>query len=554
MSGITKPPVIADDAFAAKMRRLIFGRIAAIFLLLLASWWWTDGYAHISIDGFPGRLPLLFVVSIALTCVYYVLLRIDRDYVKQIRVQFLIDTILITWLVWETGDLTSPYVALYLILICIVGFFLGKIDTLLISAASAVSFTALSVLTSQALIYSFYGEVAPSQIVQIIAFDNIAILTVGLLAARLAERKGLSEELRHTEESFADLNILHERILESIRSGLITTDLEGRIYAFNRAAEEISGLRANDMIGQKVFSLFGNEIRGPVDNCLAAVGRDDYSPNVFEANFRETPPDVTVACSVSPLVGKSGAVTGLIVSFHDITQLRALQEDLQRADRLAAVGRMAAGLAHEIRNPLGSMSSALQFLQERVPPETQEASLMNVVLRESDRLNSIITNFLAYARPATNGFSKEKHVPVDIGLAMQDCLALLRHSPEVKDTHVLTFDPPDDPVKINANETQIKQVFWNLLQNSIQATPGGGTLAVAVKENGEKNACITIDDNGGGMSDESLEHLFEPFSRGSRGTGLGLSIVHNIVRDHGGRIDVQSKPGEGTCITIELPR
>ena len=137
---------------------------------------------------------------------------------------------------------------------------------------------------------------------------------------------------------------------------------------------------------------------------------------------------------------------------------------------------------------------------------------------------------------------------------MQDCLALLRHSPEVKDTHVLTFDPPRDAVKINANETQIKQVFWNLLQNSIQATPDGGTLAVAVKENGEKHACITIDDNGSGMNDESLEHIFEPFSRGSRGTGLGLSIVHNIIRDHGGRIDVQSKPGVGTSITIELPK
>ena len=255
----------------------------------------------------------------------------------------------------------------------------------------------------------------------------------------------------------------------------------------------------------------------------------------------------------SEVFGRHGRFSGLIITFQDVTQIRQLEDTLRRSDRLAAVGRMAAGLAHEIRNPLGSMSSALQFMQERSTPTPEEASLMNVVLRESDRLNGIITNFLAYARPTANGFSRE-NAAMDIGQAIRDCVSLLSHSPEVSDFHVLDCNLPSEPITINANETEIKQVFWNLLQNSIQAMPNGGKLGVRLTEKGQNFVRIEFQDTGCGISAEAKKHLFEPFAHAARGMGLGLTIVHKILTDHGGRIDVKSSHKKGTRMPADLSK
>jgi two-component system, NtrC family, sensor histidine kinase PilS len=548
------PPLAPAD----KIRRLIAGRLALIFLLLVASWWWKSTYLQLTDENFPAGLFLLFLFSTGLTLVYLVALKFDRHYLWQTRVQFAIDVFLITWIVWLTGDVISPYVTLYIISISVVGFFLGRSETLFFAVLSAACFSALSILSAHSLIFSLSGDVPPSRMMQIVGFNNVAILIVGLLAARLSERRRVSERLRETEENFADLNLLHERILASIRSGLITTDLDGTIRAFNRAAEEISGLDASEAIGQSVFSVFSGEIRKPIESCLRATAVDEFPAEHFEAAIN-TPDEIhasrqaTVACSAAPLVGRRGKVYGLILTFQDITEIRVMEATLRRSDRLAAVGRMAAGLAHEIRNPLGSMSAALQFLRGNVPPATPEAELMDVVLRESDRLNRIITNFLTYARPSAGIFAKNDFETTDIGEAIRDCMVLLQHSPEVKQTHSLEYELPETPVRIRANETQLKQVFWNLSKNSIQAMPEGGRLNVRVRENGGKKVQIVFEDTGLGINPESLEHLFEPFSHGSRGTGLGLSIVHKIVTDHGGRIDVQSRQREGTRITVELP-
>jgi two-component system sensor histidine kinase PilS (NtrC family) len=549
-----------EPGLVRKVQSLIVARLGLIFLLLLASWWWTNGLPEsTAIDSFPSALSLFFLVSIGLSGVYYLALRLNNNRLLQLRIQFSIDILFVTGLVWQTGDLLSPYITLYVILVCVAGFFLSKTDTLLLAASCVGCFTLLTVLTGQSLLFSFSGEARPSRMIQIIGFNNVAILLVGLLAARLSERRRVAEELKETAASFADLNILHERIVQSIGSGLITTDLDGKIYAFNRAAEEISGLRADETIGESVFSLLGEEIRPAVGLCLGAADGSGYLSGQFEAKMRAalrkdgSRRRVTVSCSVSPLFGRHGRFSGLIITFQDVTQIRALEETVRRSDRLAAVGRMAAGLAHEIRNPLGSMSSALQFMQEKSRPTPEEASLMNVVLRESDRLNGIITNFLAYARPSANGFSREM-TEMDIGQALRDCFSLLRHSPDVRDSHVLDCELPKIPVTLTANETEIKQVFWNLLQNSIQAMPDGGRLYVRLNDAPDKFVRIEFQDTGCGIGAEARKHLFEPFAIGARGMGLGLSIVHKIVTDHGGRIDVQSAVKKGTRITVDLPR
>lgn len=544
MPTIQPTTFLVEPVQRLSMQRLMIGRLGLIFVLLLLSWWWTRSYLGMP-NSVPRGLFVFFLFSLGLTAAYHLLLHLNSNSVAQIRAQFFIDTLLITWLVWETGDVLSPYISLYIILIGVVGFFLSKTDTLMIAGASVVCFTALFVLTGQSVIDSISGESRPSQMVQVVAFNNAAFLLVGLLAARLAERRRLGDELRETAENFADLHLLHERIVESIRSGLITTGLEGKIYTINPAAEEIIGVPAAVAIGKTASSLFDCDIFG------RSLEASEFIAKSFEAGIRNS--DATVAGSISPLIGRGGAVSGMILTFHDITELRSLEESLRTSDRLAAVGRMAAGLAHEIRNPLGSMSSALQFLQKKADPTTEEAALMQVVLRESDRLNSIITNFLAYARPQTDGFVAGESEPTDVGEAISDCITLLRHSPEMTDSHLLTYDTPATPVKIQVSETHVKQILWNVLQNSIKAMPGGGRLNVDLLERAGSGVTIVFQDSGNGISPENLENLFEPFAASATGTGLGLSIVHKIVTDHGGRIDVKSTNGTGTCVTVELP-
>ena len=553
------PKFTVDSKLAKNVAKLIFGRLVIAFIILLAGlWWMTD--SGLSLGAISRGYFLLFLAVVILSALYLIWLRLGRKLIWQIRTQFFIDALLITVLVGATGGLISPYITLYIILISVAGFFLGKMDAHAVAAACVLSFGALALLITQGVVESSSGEMTSSRAAQIVGFNVAAFLLVGLLAGRLADRRKIGEELKQAETNFANLNVLHARILASINSGLITTDLQGKIYAFNRAAEEISGFAATETVGRSIFSVFGDEIRPPIERCLGSVQTVEFSPPNFDASIRPTnngngrAREIKVACTVSPLVGQSGGVTGLIVTIQDKTELRAMEETLRRSDRLAAVGRMAAGLAHEIRNPLGSMSSALQFLSEKAQPDTEDAALMAVVLSESDRLNGIITDFLAYARPQAQNETNGRIRQTDIGDAVKDCLALLRHNPAVNELHEFDFVPPDKPVMIHADGAQAKQIFWNLFQNSVQAMPNGGRLSVAIRETDPGSVRITVSDTGNGISPDELGRIFEPFHSGANGTGLGLSIVHRIVTEHGGKIDVQSEAERGTMVTIELPK
>jgi two-component system sensor histidine kinase PilS (NtrC family) len=532
-----------------RVQTLIVGRLLAIFLLLVSSWIWYSGRIEISLDAFPRGPLLVFITSIGLTVIYFLLLRLNKTVPWQIRAQFIIDALLITWLVWRTGDLTSPYITLYIVLISVSSAFLKPRETIIMAFICVVFFVALSVLTSLAVVESSGQQQSPGKVVQIISFHVVAFLVVGLLAARLSERRSSGEELKIAAKSLANLRALHERIIESIRSGLITTDLDGNIFTFNNAASEITGYEPDAMQGKTIFSIFG-DVHYQIETSLEAVKVAEPHPR-FECDLLT--PDgfaVRIGYTVSPLVTEDNEITGMIVTFQDLTEIRSMEESVRRKDRLAAVGRVGAGLAHEIRNPLGAMRGAIQVLQSNTPPESIQADLMDIILRESDRLNSIITNFLSYARPKVGSVAE-----TDICEAIRDTFTLLRHSPDVQKMHELKELLPDDPVFMSADISQLKQVFWNLARNALQAMPEGGILSVRLEIVAQSRIRIIFEDTGQGMTPDQVEQLFEPFSNStSGGTGLGLSIVYQIIRDHGGTINVRSVEEEGTVITIELPR
>jgi two-component system, NtrC family, sensor histidine kinase PilS len=537
-----------------RMQRIVVGRLALIVLLLLASWWWNGSYLRQETGAFPTSLFSFFLVSISLTGVYHVFGYFNRNYLWQTRIQFSIDVLLITWLVGETGNIDSPYTSLYIVLVCLSGFMLGKAESLVIAFGSALSFVTLSVVTGKVILYSISGSVAAPPMIQMVGLNTIAILFVGLLAARIGERKRIAEQLRMSQENFADLNVLHERIVQSLDTGLITTDLEGKIYDFNRAAESITGHDALEIIGRRISDVFGGGFAGPVGASLGAVQTEEYSTRYFEARLKHSDGrDRAFAASLIPLFHRAGNVSGLIVAFRDISEIRALEDSLRRADRLAAVGRMAAGLAHEIRNPLGSLSSSLQFIREKSAVGSPHLNLFDVVLREAERLNQIIANFLEYARPSSDNVVRSANRGTDIDAALRDCLVLLKHDPRVSDAHELVYESPSRPLESKMSETQLKQVVWNLLQNSIDAMPDGGNITVKLNEIPGGRVRMLFQDSGPGFSPENVKHLFEPFSVAATGTGLGLSIVHKIVSENGGRIDVGAADKGGAKILVELP-
>ncbi len=535
-------------AKAQKVQTLIIGRLMAIFLLLVAGWVWHEGQLKFSFQTFPQDLFLAFVISVGLTIVYFFLLRLSQNLRWQIKVQFLLDALLITWLIWRTGTLTSPYLTLYIILIGVSSAFVSARGTLLLASLCAFFFTFISVGVTFDFIRSFGALPDPPKIVQIIGFHVVAFFVVGLLAARLADRSAHGEKLIETKKSLENLRLLHERIIESIRSGLITTDLEGNIYTFNAAAVEITGYTAEEMTGKNISLLLGN-IEQPVAASFSASDEGEQQPR-FEADLM-TPERfaVRIGYGIAPLFSEEGEKSGLIVTFQDLTDIRSMEESVRRKDRLAAVGRVAAGLAHEIRNPLGAMRGAIQVLESSVPKESTQASLMDIILRESDRLNKIITNFLTYARPRAGNFSD-----IEVCAAIGETVTLLRHSPDVKDIHKISTALPAKPIIISADSTQLKQIFWNLARNALNAMPNGGDLAIQCENISHNRIRITFADTGCGMSAKQVEQLFEPFSESTTGgTGLGLSIVYQIVRDHGGTINVKSLENAGTTIAVELP-
>jgi two-component system, NtrC family, sensor histidine kinase PilS len=534
-------------SLSQKLWWLILGRVVAAVLLFLGRVFWFRGSAGLT--RAETWRPLLVVCG--LSAVYALAHRYSKALVLQARFQFGVDILLVTWLLQTSDVIHSPYVALYIVIIAASSLFLGPRDAIVISVACAFAFT-VSALAA-------LGGIGPSasqdllddsrlQTIQSIGLFDIAFLVVGLLSARLAARQSRSDvRLRDATRSLATLRALHERIVESIRSGVVTTDLLGRIYTFNAAAKEITGYDESDVRGQDASIFFG-EIKEIIADSMNTTAASEASPR-FEADCLTADGlRLRLGFSISPLFSETGETTGTVITFQDLTQIRALEETSRRQDRLAAIGRMAASIAHEIRNPLAAMRGSIQMLRADMAGDSSETQLMEIILRESDRLNRIISDFLSYARPRSIVQSK-----IDVGELLKQTFTLLRHSAEISEKHVIKEDVPLQPALLNADSEQLQQVFWNLARNALQAMPGGGTLRAKVEANSNSRLRITFSDTGRGMAPEQVEHLFEPFSSTTGGTGLGLSIVYQIIRDHGGTINVRSREGRGSTIAIELP-
>jgi two-component system sensor histidine kinase PilS (NtrC family) len=381
-----------------------------------------------------------------------------------------------------------------------------------------------------------------------VALNLFGFFAAALLSGSLANRlRSAGVRLEEASTEIADLQALNQYVIDSLPSGLATTDSHRHVLTFNRAAEAITGVPFRSAVGRPVSEV----LQLPSEFLTAAGGNQTKVASRIDIRYRPSDGrgDLEIGLAATHLETPGGRA-GLLFIFQDVTNIKKLQHDAAIQQRLAAVGEMAAGIAHEIRNPLASMSGSMQILRDELPLSGEQEQLMDIVLRESERLNTTIRSFLAYARPQHFEIAR-----FDVRRALTDAAQLLRNGADVGEEHVIEVDVPPQELWYEADEGQIKQILWNLATNALRAMPEGGRLRLAAaREPSSGGVVLTVQDQGSGIPAEELDSLFQPFhGRFAKGSGLGLAIVHRIVSDYHGEIQVSSSPGTGTTVSVRLP-
>ncbi len=364
------------------------------------------------------------------------------------------------------------------------------------------------------------------------------------------KNQALEKNLKEKEEA---RDYLHS-ILESLSTGVIVVDLEGRITSFNHAAEEITGFTSERVIGKKFSRFFNFE-------CFLNMGLDlkhmdrIESTTQFETEIcRKEKGTQYISISISPVKNSQKRNAGTVLTLQDITIIKSLEERANRAGRLAAMGEMAARIAHEIRNPLGSIELFASLLRRDLEGSGQLKELAEHISSGVQCLNNIVSNMLLFIKPQ----QKPEFQVFDIHDPLNDSLFFSSHMIKTNDMIEVITRYSSLPLKVYGDLELLKQAALNLVLNAIQAMPKGGTLSISTREiGGHKDSSmaeIKFVDTGTGIASSDLSKIFDPFfSTKERGTGLGLAIVHNIIKLHGGTIDIHSSEGEGTVCTITLP-
>ena len=534
---------------ATSLRWLIGIRLVVITSLALPYFLY-----RISQSNLPSQLDFLYLLSglvYAASLIYIALLRWLEGRAKvQAYIQFIGDLLIITGLVYYFGGLDSPFSIFYFIVVIVAATMLGRRPALAIAACAWVLYAAMVLALAYHLLALPGGEpVDPPTRLQLIynlAVHLLGFVAVAVLSSRLAQSVARAETaLKRKGEQVADLEVFNRDVIESIPSGLVTTDLEGRVTSANRAAQEILGVAAIDIDGRAIYDLdFLTR-----EQWLGLVGNDAPGRRArHELVYKRGEANHHIGYALTQLTNAEGTPSGYIVIFQDLTDWRRLQDELRLKDRMAAVGELAAGIAHEIGNPLAAISGSVQMLAGAYEGQPAQTQLLEITLKESQRLDRTIKGFLKFARP-----KERSNVRFDVAELLAENLKLLRHSSEVAENHSFELELNPSSIDLEADPDQVSQIFWNLARNALRAMPDGGTLTV-VGRVADSNYRISFEDTGRGMDDEERARLFHPFKTFfDGGTGIGMAIVYRIVEEHGGRLTVDSEPGKGSVIAVELP-
>jgi two-component system sensor histidine kinase PilS (NtrC family) len=465
--------------------------------------------------------------------------------------QVCLDVALVTGIIAASGRSHSVFNFLYVLTVIEGCFLLGRRGGLV--AASLAGLLYVDVVLGRHLLtlLGLAEPVQPTALEVLSVLLNAAVLfAIALLAGSLAERYYLAQRNLETQrKDFSDLQAFRDLIFQSVGSGLIAVNPEGRITAFNRAAESITGVAEREALGQTWEALFGGEV--DLEEARQAVAGPGAQSLRYEIRLRRRDGhEVPVGVSFWSLRSGDGEAVGLIGVCQDLSSIKRMEQQVRQADRLATIGRLSANIAHEIRNPLASLSGAIEAMVRELPADPGRERLVEIVLRESERLNRIIRDFLEYARPAPMA----SHA-VDLADLLEEVVLLVEHRSLPAELKVIREYGEKLPARVDPQ--QLHQAIWNLCINAVQAMPEGGELRVGgrvVPGGGPPRLQLWISDTGHGIAESDLPQIFEPFfSTKAEGSGIGLALVYRVVQDHGGQVEVRSQPGAGTSFMLILP-
>ena len=502
-----------------------------------------------------------------------------RDPIRFAYWQIGVDLALTTMVVHATGGAQSGFCFLYLIDVVAVALLARRRGAAVVAAAGIALMVGVAVLGWAHMLPSLPGQpVAPwnisrGELAAKLTLNTAALMAVGFLASKLAAKNRQADERLTIHEAYAgDLARLHENTIRCLTSGLVTVDLAGCVTTANEVAREILAAGPQGLIGLPL-----TDILPDLPRVLAAAGpagtvrRAELSAASGDGSLRH------LGVSAAPLSDHQGELIGRVIHFQDLTELKRMELAVSRAERLASIGRLSAAIAHEIRNPLASISGSIEILRDQPGTDPESRQLMNIAVREVDRLNALVTSLLEYARPRG-----EERRRVDMGEEAREIVqAFERERRDQRQPIVVEFEAAGE-AEIDAAGGQVRQVVWNLLRNAAEAMPSGGTIKVQVRAASlgeetrreranhlpqpgqtrsssvpsfEPMVTLMVADTGSGIPKTDLDRIFEPFfSTKKAGTGLGLATVARIVDDHHGAVEVTSTVGVGTTVTIRLPR
>lgn len=463
--------------------------------------------------------------------------------------QLTLDAALATAIVALTGGPQSIFTFLYVLVVTAACVVLARPGGVAMAGLSSLLYTGL-VVTRTGLAALRDPTEATSTDILTIFLNTATFLVVGILAGSLGERYHAARRtLEDQRKSLSDLQAFKDLVFESLGSGLVGMDLDRRITALNRAAAEITGFGPGEVLGRRWEEIFGDAI--PPEDIDRAARVAGWQAQRHELGLRRKDGrQVPLGISFWPLRSGAGEPAGIIGVFQDLSSIKEMEERMRQADRLATIGRLAANIAHEIRNPLASLSGAIEVLVRELPRDAAHGRLVEIVLHEADRLNEIIKEFLEYARPAAL-----QRLPVDVGQILDEIVLLLEHRPLPPGLKIMREygDTPSVPV----DPQQLRQAIWNLCLNAVEAMPDGGELRIGAGVTTERTGRtleVWVGDTGDGIDPDTLPHIFEPFySTKPGGSGIGLALVHRAIQDHGGHVEVRSERGLGTTFTLRVP-
>ena len=548
-----------------RLQKLMLLRLLFISVLLGASVFLQVRQTKAYFGDIQTTHYFLIATVYFLTFIYILLFTTLKNLVRQAYLQLLADTFFITVIIYSTGGIGSIFSFLYILNIINASIILYRRGGMIVASSCSILYGLLldlhyyNVIQPLGSSWEHSSHYQASNIFYIIVVNIAAFYIVAFLSSFPSEQARKSRaELKEKEYDISKLEALNEWIIRSITSGLITIDGQKKIILFNPAAEKIFGFTGAEVIGKKI-----PEILPIIDEYLTGTGEysaltPSISHTYSDLKYRNWKGEtLSLRFFMSPLIIPDTDQKGNILLFQDVTEMTEIEKEMKRVEGLALVGELAAGIAHEIRNPMASISGSIQMLKEGLDTDEVNRRLMDIILREVDRLNHLINDFLKYARPKPFELRE-----FNLKQMITESLELLKNSSKWKKNIELKTDL-DSIEKIVSDPEQVRQVIWNILLNAVEALSKGGILFVGIKsvtvdsqdEKGLDMVKITVRDSGKGFSERALDQMFSPFfTTKEEGSGLGLAIVKQIVEGLKGGIHGSNHPEGGAEISVLLKR